>query len=722
MLVLVLPLLFACDEQNENDLDDSPSVGFVSIGKFVLSNLSTSQTENVFVPSEDVDVMVRASDNSGVERVTLFLNGTQVASISNAPYNFEVDFPNAGEATLEVEAVDDDGNKSARVSQKVMVDNQKPSLNVELFVNSNLVDTSQSPLPPVDLDDSVIIRATPNDESSGIADTAVELMIQGVVVTNPNNLGQQTYQLNQIVDFNRINVIDISLKAIDAAGNESDPLSFSLTVKDRQDGPDLELPTVSLDTDGIEPGPIKSSSCTLPACFEGTISIPARVEDETGTARVTLIVESEALGKSPIATVTSFPYVFTLNTSEYPNNDKLTLTAQVVSDAGQGNDSSPVSIEVFNELQIPFLSINSPSSGEEVSDVVTVGVSVNGLADSLYTLDIDGDGKVNNQEGFFIEIVDFTGATVAEEYLNELAVPKPVAAEISGSYETPEGFDTTKLANDNYILKVSLPVRLKSNVAATPLVLKRSIGVSTGNDNKVPPSLLILSPTNPNTDNNPQGDVLTIRDPENAFVIVQATDNTGLEFIEMRLFTGETDGDATPSRYVHSVAGLVGEIAALPINYNANTSDNTLPNGNDYTIRIVAQDIDSNRTFQDVTVNLQRKRGEDAPYTLTQISPGSQVCDSNTPPNCRFVVQNIVAPNIPFSFEVSPVNGDEKFDYFYLAPSASVHKPLVGTTGLESPTVGTAFVEEGLYSFIAQVTQPDGSIYITNSAAISIKK
>ena len=321
-----------------------PVVDFVSIGNFLVNDNKT-----IYVTQQNVAVVVKASDNGAIIQVNLFLNGTQVASIIDPVgpnYVFEVDFPNLGENTLGIEAIDNDGNKSARISQKVTVDGQRPILNVDLLVNSNEVNIS--PPPFVNENDLVTIIATPSDESSDVDDIAIELKIAGVIINNTgtNNLGKQIYSLNQIVDFRSTNIIDVSLKAIDSAGNESDLTSFSLNVRDGE--PNVPLPTASIDINNIEPAPINNSNCTLVACYKGTINIPVRVEDDTGTAKVTLVVDSKALGKMPIGTVSFFPYVFPLDTLNYPNNDKLTIIVQVVSEVGAGNDATPVTIEVFN--------------------------------------------------------------------------------------------------------------------------------------------------------------------------------------------------------------------------------------------------------------------------------------------------------------------------------------------------------------------------------------
>ena len=746
----MLPFLFACDEQNEEDLDGSPAVGFVSIGEFEFSNLSGNQSQTIFVPPENVDVVVKASDNSAIEQVSLFLDGTQVASISDpvgVNYTFEVDFPpNSGEVLLEVEATDDAGNKSARISQKVTVDSQKPSLNVDLLVNSSEIDVSTPPLPPVDVNDSVTIIATPSDDSSDINDITVELKISGVVINNTatKNLGKQVYPLNQIVNFNLINVIDVSLKAIDGSGNESDPINFSITVRERTTEPELELPTVSIDTANIEPGTINNPDCTLAACYEDTISIPVRVEDETGTAKVTLVVDSEALGKAPISTVTSFPYVFTINTLEYPNNDKLILTAQVVSDAGVGDDSAPVTIEVFNEAPPAVLSINSPADGDRVSDFLPVGVTISQLTNSEYTLDLNGDNVVDasaagaGQEGIHIEIIDFTGEIVDEKRLSDTTIPGTVSPTRGGSYETAEGFDTNRLANDTYTMRVTVRARLKDSPdGQIDLTLVRKIQIDTDNTSRVPPALLILSPTNPNDS------VKTIRSPINAYVTALATDNTGLAFVELRVFTGTVDDDATPSRYVYASAGEVATTVSLPINFNA---DPYLVNGNNYKVRVVAEDVDGNRTFQDIRINLQRSQA-DPGYELRRIGPIQNEAIFDTIPCIQIrhpiIVNEIYSLGVALDFvedvipnnctgvgQVSaypplkvgrPVNPGDRFDHFVLRAGDSAYRPITNT-GTNETGFSDGYPVQGTYYYVSQVCTADGDIYITNGEAVAVQK
>ncbi len=756
MLMLALPLLFACDEQNEgaSDLDDSPSVGFISIGKFNLSNLNASQ-QNIFVPPRNVKVSAKASDDGSVEQVTLFLDGTQVGSISEpigSSYTFDVDFPNSGEATLELEATDNDGNKSVRVSQKVTVDSQKPSLNVVLLVNSSEVDISQPPLPPVDRDDSVTIIATPSDDFSDVNDITVELRIAGVVINNTgtNNLGRQVYPLNQIVNFDSANVIDINLKAIDESGNESDPINFSIIVRVRTDEPDLELPTVSIDTANIEPGTINSPNCTLAACYEGTISVPIRVEDETGTAKVTLVVESEALGKAPVSTLTSFPFVGVINTLEYPNNDKLVLVAQVVSDAGVGASSTPVTIEVFNEAPPAVLSINSPADGDSVSGILPVSVTINQLTDSEYTLDLNGDSVVDasvagaEQEGIHIELIDFTGEIVGEERLSDATLGRSLSPIRGGSYETLEGFDTNELANDTYTLRVTVNGRLHSSPNnQVDLTLVRKIEVDTDNTSRVPPALLILDPTNPNDEER------TIRSSVNAYVTAQATDNTGLAFVELRVFTGEVDDDSTPSRYVYASPGEVFTVVSLPINFNA---DPYLVNGNDYKVRVVAEDVDGNRTFQDIRINLMRSsfaNPTDPGYQLRRTGPLVNTADLLVDDRPCIQIKSPIIVNEEYSIQLAldfrridiadncvgigqvdafppieiaeSVNANDRFSHFVKRAGEVVYRPII-TIG----TSGTGFIDgypnQGTYRYLTQIVTEDGDIYISNEVAVAVQK
>ena len=743
LVVATLLLLISCEEDGVIDKDDvtKPTVGFAFIGSIDIANLSTSQVQTIFVKQQNVSVIVKASDNTGIAKVTLFINGVEVASVTEAPYNFSVDFPNAAQATLEVEAEDIDGNKSERVSRTVNIDSQAPSLNVELFVNSTIVDISQPPLPTIDNDDEVVIVATPNDESSGVDGSKVELKIGAIVVPNATELGQQSYRLNGIVDFNSARVVNVNLKAIDGAGNEGDPISFTLNIRDRDVEPEPDLPTASINPLDIEPEPIDDPNCTSPSCYEGTISVPVVVEDETGTAEVTLVVDSEALGKFPIGKISEPPYVFTLDTLDYPNNDELTLIAQVKSTAGQGDDSAPVTIEVFNEAPPPVLSINSPTTGDMVSGIVPVSVTVGQLTNSEFTLDLNGDGVVDasvagaEQEGILIELIDFTGELVDERRLSDATINGILEPTKAGSYETREGFNTNEIANDTYTLRTALKIRLRNSPnGQIDGELIRTISIDTDNSSRVPPSLLILSPTNP------VGDVRTIRDPDNAYVSVQSTDNTGLAFIELRVITGAADDDSTPSRFIYASDGETNTSVALPINYNA---DPFLLNGTNYTIRVVAEDVDGNRTFQDISLSLERSA--DLSYGLRQTRPIVDTDLTDTSPCLQLV--NPVPKNVGFTLitalefgflttppdcvninpvptVTTPTNAGDTFDHLVKLPTENVFRPLSGLTGSTATGYSIAFSEQGGYSFLTQVitetTNSEGDIYITNTEVVSV--
>ena len=714
--------------QLEIDQQFPPTVGFARIG----------ENDPSFVKQQDVDVIVKASDDIGIAKVTLFINGVEVASVTEAPYHFSVDFPNVAQATLEVEAEDVDGNKSDRVSHTLTIDSQAPKLNVELFVNSTIVDISQPPIPTIDNTDEVVIVATPNDESSGIDGSKVELKIGAIVIGNLTELGQQSYRLNDIIDFNTTSVVNVSLKAIDGAGNEGDPINFTLSINRDVEPPD-KLPTASISVIDIEPEPIDSDRCTLPACYEGTISIPVVVEDETGTAEVTLVVDSEALGKFPVGKISEPPYVFTLDTLDYPNNNKLTLIAQVESTAGRGDDSVPVIIEVLNEVSPPVLSINSPTTGDVVNGIVPVSVTIGQLASSEFTLDLNGDGVVDasvagaEQEGILIQLIDFTGELVSEQRLSDATINGILEPTKAGSYETREGFNTSEIANDTYTLKASLKMRLQNSPnGQVDDELIRTIFIDTDNSSRVPPSLFILSPTNP------VGDVKTIRDPDNTYVSVLSTDNTGLAFIELRVFTGAAD-DSTPSRFIYASGGETNTSVALPINYNA---DPFLLDNDNYTVRVVAEDVDGNRTFQDIALNLDRDRPEEElGYALRQTKPFVDVDFTGVAPCLQIV--NPVPKNVSFElftaleFEevdtpddcvntnpvptiTTPTNPGDTFDHLVKLPAESVFRPLSGLAGSTATGYSIAFSEQGNYTFVTQITTEDGSIYLTNKETVTV--
>ncbi|MEZ4607449.1 MAG: Ig-like domain-containing protein [Deinococcales bacterium] len=713
-LAVLLLMVVSCQNQATiTGLDDKPIVGFSQVG----ANIRPQ--DGVRVAQQGVVVKVNASHSQDkIREVILALkDGKTFNPDQNAPYEFVVDFPRQGDNVLVAKAVDEQGRSSDEVNLVVNVAEDSGSgTNVTLPVVTWTKPEASLVNGLVNLE---VSATDPNDPSSSSDDGTIEKVdfYAGSIFLGSayqatlsewrlswNTLGVNDTLPNGFLD-GKYTLIAL---ATDDAGNIGSAL-LDITVDNSGNIPDP--PQASIDLAEIEPRPSLHASCTANAetpengCYSGTISIPVRVNDETGDAKVRLLVKSRALGTFPLADIiTVAPYTFTLNTLNFPNNDILTFVPEITNSAGTGGTESQA-IAIYNDAPPPVLSINSPSSGQVLSGIMPVSLSINQLTDSRYTLDLNSNGRVDHTEssegfteGFHIEVIDFTGEVIMEQRFSSDALPAPLKAESSGSYETPMGFDTTQIANDTYTLRITLNARLKDDLSVEPVSLIRYVSIDTSNTNRVPPSVLVLSPKN-YPDANGNMVIQSLSDSGNVFAVVQVTDNTGVVHVEARVFSGNSDDDHTPSRFIKAYPEpVIQGSVALPLNYNAHPY---LADGNNYSIRIIAEDVDGNRTFQDVKIRLERKPANDS-YQLESINTTDGQPVYQVLKNEAFIIR---APNL---------NGAEVIQ-LYKGPTDSTYSPIA-----YQQAFSVGFSEGGVHSFIAQVITPDGEIYTTNQVGVSV--
>ena len=575
---------------------------------------------------------------------------------------------------------------------------------------------------------STMIKVTASDGESGIK--SIELFVNGKSETMMSVPAEEIVQgaktLEYPLDMSNMpngTQMKLSAKAINGFGRSSDMAEVTLTVAGpTSSNPNVPgpSPTVSIDPALIEPGALtpKPSGCddsTGNGCFGGTVNVLVRAAAPVGSnlQEIILTIDSKVSGTST-KTLTDFPARFDVDTSGYPNNDVLTLSAKAVTEEDGVGTSNDVSLTVFNPAPPPALAITGPAGGSEVAGLLDIDVSVSQLSNSGYTLDLDQSGTVSGQEGFHVELIDFTGRIVEEFYMNSDYSSLNVNATRSGSYTARSAMDSTEYANDTYTIRVSLPALFNNGTGTTDdditVTLVRSVVIDTNNKSRVAPSLLILSPTDEDLNA-----IKTIRDPTDAFISVQATDNGGLAFIELRIYEGDPVEDATPSRYVYYSDNKVAEKVALPIRFNANPY---LSNA-EYTARVIAQDGEGNRSFQDLKVKLERVRGQDADYSTAQTGPREPIEDEDGNITGYGGVMTTVPVNTQVSLGTFSTEGGETYDHFVQSPGDYMYRPLFTSTS--SGSYDTGLSQAGTYYFITQVTTADGDVYLTNSTAISAK-
>lgn len=226
----------------------------------------------------------------------------------------------------------------------------------------------------------------------------------------------------------------LSTKAYDAAGNVGQSQSVTVTVAN-----DLQAPAVSLTSPG--------NNLTV----NGTVSIAANATDNVGVSRVEFYLNNALLG----ATNTP-PYAYSWNTKGVANG-VYNVTAKAYDNAGNIGQSQMVTVNVFNDVIAPSITLTSPSDGATLSGTVAIGA---GATDNL-------------------------GVSRVEFYRNGVLMGTSSAAPFSYSW------DTSKVANGSYTLTA------KAYDAAGNVGLSQSTSVNVANTaaDTLPPTVAITSPS-----------------------------------------------------------------------------------------------------------------------------------------------------------------------------------------------------------------------------------
>jgi hypothetical protein len=172
--------------------------------------VSISSPTNGAHISGGVTVSVSASDDVGVSKVELYINGILYANDATAPYNFYWDTKNYGNGAYNLEAVAYDGSGNIGESNLITVN----------------VDNSQDTIPPVvsitsppegsPVSKKVTIKVTASDN---VGVSKIELFIDSVLKSTVSSGTTLTYNWNTNSVLRGPHVI--STKAYDSAGNVS---------------------------------------------------------------------------------------------------------------------------------------------------------------------------------------------------------------------------------------------------------------------------------------------------------------------------------------------------------------------------------------------------------------------------------------------------------------------------------------------------------------------
>jgi thermitase len=224
-----------------------------------------------------VNVNVNASDNVGVTRVDLLVNGTLLASDSTAPYAFSWDSTAlaGSNISLVARAVDAAGNIGTSSSVTVSVSSAAPT-----DTTPPTVSISAPPGGAV----SGIVSVTAN-ASDNVGVTRVDLLVNGTVIAS-DTAAPFTFSWDSTSAVGT--TATLTARAYDAAGNSavSPAVTVSVTSAAPPSNPDATPPTVTIIN------PANGSS------VNGMVTIGVSARDNVAVATVTLAIDGATVATS----------------------------------------------------------------------------------------------------------------------------------------------------------------------------------------------------------------------------------------------------------------------------------------------------------------------------------------------------------------------------------------------------------------------------------------
>lgn len=295
--------------------NEGPYSNNVSIPESVPPTASiTSPLANASL-SGVVTVSATASDNVGVTKVELYVDGALAGTDTAAPYTFSWDTTKvaSGSHSLMVKAYDAAGNVGDSTAVSVLIGNDlvAPTVSISSPAGGAVVSGSSS----------VAVAAADN---VGVA--KVELYINGVIY-GVYTTAPYTFTWNTLSYANGL--YTLYAKAYDTSGNVTQSASVSVTVSN-----DTTAPTVSLTAPAAN------------ATVSGTVSVAATASDNVGVTKVEFYVNNVLK-----ATDTAGPYTYSWDTTAVANGS-YTLTVKAYDAAGNVGQSSAITVTVSNVVRL----------------------------------------------------------------------------------------------------------------------------------------------------------------------------------------------------------------------------------------------------------------------------------------------------------------------------------------------------------------------------------
>ena len=277
---------------------------------------TTAPTVSITAPASGTGVTgattvsASASDNVGVTKVELYLNGTLLATLNSAPYSYSWDTTAlaVGSHALTAKAYDAAGNvgNSASVSLTVAtpIDATAPVVSLT------------SPAGGATVSGTTTVSASASDN---VGVTKIEFYLDGVLQVTDTS-APFSWSWNTLASTSGSHTL--STKAYDAAGNSGASAGVVVTV------PDTTTPAVSITT------PASGASVT------GVANVTASASDDVGVSRVEFYVNGVLQGTDVAA-----PYSFSWDTTALKYGS-YTLSAKAYDAANNSSQSTDVTLAV----------------------------------------------------------------------------------------------------------------------------------------------------------------------------------------------------------------------------------------------------------------------------------------------------------------------------------------------------------------------------------------
>lgn len=501
-------------------------------------------------------------------------NGARVDIKNNTA--FAVPLTTTGNRELKLFAKDNKGLVSEAFKVNLFVDASPAVINVLAPTEGQVISGN-----------AVKFTVNAEDQDSGVIQILLKNTVGAALCKSSNVAKQVTLDCNVDVSGYSDGLTPFTVEVTNGVGTTTTK-TFNAKV---QNNPELIPPTVKVTKiDNLLAADAAGKT------FSGTVQVYLDAKDTKGIKNVTLMVNG-----NPVATKTSTPYIFSVNTTEYENGP-MEIAAKATNTLDISADATPVAFNVDNVVP-PLFSISSPANGQQVTGQKQVSLLVTKQNSNF---DVIGD-KIK------VDVYDFRGTIVSTQ-------------EVTGVKDSANGTYTTNPIDFSGLLSDYYDIRAYANVKtfnadgsdAGTQTVNSLVRVTAKVDTQKPPAAVILSPIRINS---AQTILPKFVNGLQGRLLVNFTDDKELAAAEIRM-TCETCGPDGP---VNKSMAQINLSETSAINKIINFSlDGTpyLPNG-DYTMRVVTTDKENNANIQELKVGIDRSLINPFVSTLTPKTAGA---------------------------------------------------------------------------------------------------